>query len=167
MRPAERWAGKYDYVAGERLRLEAHTRIAAADSEADVAAVRDEPAGTVRRPGRCWRPLLSRRAHQGPRSQDGSTQPGLHLGRRERGCCARPEFWGCRRQATARKPPDSFPIAGSPQLSCASHDKRQQGRFAKPEFWVVGAEHPLASGQHLLDKRDRFGDLAGVPAGVG
>ena len=45
MHPAERWAGKYDYVAGERLPLEAYTRIAAADSEADVAAVRDELAG--------------------------------------------------------------------------------------------------------------------------
>jgi transcription-repair coupling factor (superfamily II helicase) len=45
VRPAERWAGKYDHVAGERLRLEAYTRIAAADPEADVAAVRDELAG--------------------------------------------------------------------------------------------------------------------------
>jgi transcription-repair coupling factor (superfamily II helicase) len=32
----------HDYVAGERLRLEAYTRIAAADSESDVAAVREE-----------------------------------------------------------------------------------------------------------------------------
>jgi transcription-repair coupling factor (superfamily II helicase) len=32
----------HDYVAGERLRLEAYTRIAAADSEADVSAVREE-----------------------------------------------------------------------------------------------------------------------------
>jgi transcription-repair coupling factor (superfamily II helicase) len=32
----------HDYVAGERLRLEAYTRIAAIDSEADVMAVRDE-----------------------------------------------------------------------------------------------------------------------------
>jgi transcription-repair coupling factor (superfamily II helicase) len=32
----------HDYVAGERLRLEAYTRIAAADSEADVSAVHDE-----------------------------------------------------------------------------------------------------------------------------
>jgi transcription-repair coupling factor (superfamily II helicase) len=32
----------HDYVPGERLRLEAYTRIAAIDSEADVAAVRDE-----------------------------------------------------------------------------------------------------------------------------
>ena len=93
MRPAERWAGKYGYVAGERLRLEAYTQIAAADSEADVAAVRDELAGRYGSPpGRCWRPLLSRRVHEGRRSQDRSTQPGLHLGGRERGCFARPEF---------------------------------------------------------------------------
>jgi transcription-repair coupling factor (superfamily II helicase) len=32
----------HDYVPGERLRLEAYTRIAAIDSEADVAAVHDE-----------------------------------------------------------------------------------------------------------------------------
>jgi len=32
----------HDYVPGERLRLEAYTRIAAIDSEEDVAAVRDE-----------------------------------------------------------------------------------------------------------------------------
>jgi transcription-repair coupling factor (superfamily II helicase) len=32
----------HDYVPGERLRLEAYTRIAAIDSEADVAATRDE-----------------------------------------------------------------------------------------------------------------------------
>jgi len=32
----------HDYVPGERLRLEAYTRIAAIDSEADVTAVRDE-----------------------------------------------------------------------------------------------------------------------------
>jgi transcription-repair coupling factor (superfamily II helicase) len=32
----------HDYVAGERLRLEAYTRIAAIDSEADVSAVHDE-----------------------------------------------------------------------------------------------------------------------------
>jgi transcription-repair coupling factor (superfamily II helicase) len=32
----------HDYVAGERLRLEAYTRIAAADSEADVSAVHEE-----------------------------------------------------------------------------------------------------------------------------
>ena len=32
----------HDYVPGERLRLEAYTRIAAIDSEADVAAVREE-----------------------------------------------------------------------------------------------------------------------------
>ena len=32
----------HDYVPGERLRLEAYTRIAAIDSEADVAVVRDE-----------------------------------------------------------------------------------------------------------------------------
>jgi transcription-repair coupling factor (superfamily II helicase) len=32
----------HDYVPGERLRLEAYTRIAAIDSEADAAAVRDE-----------------------------------------------------------------------------------------------------------------------------
>ena len=32
----------HDYVPGERLRLEAYTRIAAIDSEDDVAAVRDE-----------------------------------------------------------------------------------------------------------------------------
>jgi len=32
----------HDYVPGERLRLEAYTRIAAIDSEADVGAVRDE-----------------------------------------------------------------------------------------------------------------------------
>jgi transcription-repair coupling factor (superfamily II helicase) len=32
----------HDYVAGERLRLEAYTRIAAADSEADVSAVHNE-----------------------------------------------------------------------------------------------------------------------------
>jgi transcription-repair coupling factor (superfamily II helicase) len=32
----------HDYVPGERLRLEAYTRIAAIDSEVDVAAVRDE-----------------------------------------------------------------------------------------------------------------------------
>jgi transcription-repair coupling factor (superfamily II helicase) len=32
----------HDYVAGERLRLEAYTRIAAIDSDADIAAVRDE-----------------------------------------------------------------------------------------------------------------------------
>jgi transcription-repair coupling factor (superfamily II helicase) len=32
----------HDYVPGERLRLEAYTRIAAIDSEADVSAVRDE-----------------------------------------------------------------------------------------------------------------------------
>jgi transcription-repair coupling factor (superfamily II helicase) len=34
----------HDYVAGERLRLEAYTRIAAVDSESDVAAVREERA---------------------------------------------------------------------------------------------------------------------------
>jgi transcription-repair coupling factor (superfamily II helicase) len=32
----------HDYVPGERLRLEAYTRIAAIDSEADVTAVQDE-----------------------------------------------------------------------------------------------------------------------------
>jgi len=32
----------HDYVPGERLRLEAYTRIAAIDSEADVSAARDE-----------------------------------------------------------------------------------------------------------------------------
>jgi transcription-repair coupling factor (superfamily II helicase) len=32
----------HDYVAGERLRLEAYTRIAAIDSEADVAAALEE-----------------------------------------------------------------------------------------------------------------------------
>ena len=32
----------HDYVAGERLRLEAYTRIAAIDSEADIATVLDE-----------------------------------------------------------------------------------------------------------------------------
>jgi transcription-repair coupling factor (superfamily II helicase) len=32
----------HDYVAGEKLRLEAYTRIAAIESEADVMAVRDE-----------------------------------------------------------------------------------------------------------------------------
>jgi transcription-repair coupling factor (superfamily II helicase) len=32
----------HDYVPGERLRLEAYTRIAAADSEADVSAVHEE-----------------------------------------------------------------------------------------------------------------------------
>ena len=32
----------HDYVPGERLRLEAYTRIAAIDSEQDVTAVRDE-----------------------------------------------------------------------------------------------------------------------------
>jgi transcription-repair coupling factor (superfamily II helicase) len=32
----------HDYIAGEKLRLEAYTRIAAIDSEADITAVRDE-----------------------------------------------------------------------------------------------------------------------------
>jgi transcription-repair coupling factor (superfamily II helicase) len=32
----------HDYISGERLRLEAYTRIAAIDSQADISAVRDE-----------------------------------------------------------------------------------------------------------------------------
>jgi transcription-repair coupling factor (superfamily II helicase) len=48
----------HDYVPGERLRLEAYTRIAAIDSEADVSAVHDELADRYGEPPEPVRNLL-------------------------------------------------------------------------------------------------------------
>ena len=48
----------HDYVPGERLRLEAYTRIAAIDSEADAAAVHDELSDRYGEPPEAVRNLL-------------------------------------------------------------------------------------------------------------
>ncbi len=81
----------HDYVPGERLRLEAYTRIAAIDSEADVAVVRDEltdrygqPPEPVRQPARGGPAACRGPAGRADRHHRGGPARQVHAGRAAR-----------------------------------------------------------------------------------